>query len=172
MQTASSALVTKVRSASRELVREFGFMNKTVAGTDLPLSAVHTIVEIGATGRLSAKALSEKLLLEKSTISRLVKSLVDRGELREVRAEDDGRSKYLHLTNQGAATLDAIARFAERQVGSALAPLTDRSRQEVLTGLETYSAALKASRISSDPAVHRRRAVIKEGYVPGLIGRI
>lgn len=172
MQSASSPLVAKVRSASRELVREFGFLNRTVAGTDLPASAVHAIVEIGAAGRLSAKDLSAKLLLEKSTISRLVKSLVDRGELREVRAEQDGRSKFLHLTGQGAATLAAITRYAERQVVSALALLPDRSRQDVLTGLETYSAALKASRLSGEAAPRDRRTVIKEGYVPGLIGRI
>ncbi|MCG8558593.1 MAG: helix-turn-helix domain-containing GNAT family N-acetyltransferase [Hyphomicrobiales bacterium] len=172
MQRASTDMVTKVRSASRALVREFGFMGKTVAGTDLPPSAVHAIVEIGAAGRLSAKDLSAKLLLEKSTVSRLVKSLVERGELREARAADDGRSKHLHLTHRGAATLDAITAFAERQVGSALAPLPDRCRQQVLTGLETYTAALKASRTCGDPALGRPQATIEDGYVPGLIGRM
>jgi DNA-binding MarR family transcriptional regulator len=172
MQQDPATMVTKIRSASRDLVRELGFMGRTIAGTDLPPSAVHTLVEIGAAVRLSARELSEKLLLEKSTVSRLVKTLVDRGELREVRSEEDARVKYLHLTGRGEKTLDAITRFAERQVGTAVGPLDPVSRQAILTGLASYSAALRATRLSGETAVAGDRATIEEGYSPGLIGRI
>ena len=79
MQNGSSSMVSEVRVASRDLVRQLGLMNQTVAGTDLSVSAVHAIIEINQTDRLSSKDLSEKLLLEKSTVSRLVKSLIKRG---------------------------------------------------------------------------------------------
>lgn len=172
MQRPSSSLIADIRSASRDLVRELGFMGRTIAGTDLPPSAVHAVVEIGAAVRLSARNLSEKLLLEKSTVSRLVKSLVDRGELREVRSEQDARVKFLHLTRQGEKTLAAITRFAERQVGAAVGPLNSGSRRDVLSGLAAYSAALKASRMSGENAAASDRTTIAEGYAPGLIGRI
>lgn len=144
------SLVTKIRSASRDLVRELGFMNRTLAGTDLPPSAVHAIIEIGAVDGFSAKDLSEKLLLEKSTVSRLVKSLVERKEVREVRSKNDARSKRLYLTKRGEKALAAITQYAERQVSVAITPLNQRSRQDVLTGLETYSAALRASRAPTE----------------------
>ena len=172
MQYASASLVTEIRSASRDLVRELGFMNRTLAGTDLPPSAVHAILEIGAAGRLSAKDLSEKLLLEKSTVSRLVKSLVDKADVREVRSEKDARIKYLHLTGQGEKTLAAITQYAERQVGTAITPLNEQSRQSILVGLQNYSAALKASRISDNVTVPDNQTIIKEGYTPCIIGRI
>lgn len=172
MQRPSSSLIADIRSASRDLVRELGFMNRTIAGTDLPPSAVHAVVEIGTAVRLSARNLSEKLLLEKSTVSRLVKSLVDRGELREVRSEEDARVKYLHLTRQGEKTLAAITRFAERQVGTAVGPLNSDSRRDILSGLAAYSAALKASRMSGENAAAGDRTTIAEGYAPGLVGRI
>lgn len=172
MQNAPSSLVTEIRSASRDLVRELGFMGRTIAGTDLPPSAVHAVVEVGVAVRLSARDLSEKLLLEKSTVSRLVKSLVDRGELREVRSEEDARVKYLHLTGQGEKTMAAITRFAERQVGAAVGPLDPDSRRDILTGLAAYSAALKASRVFGDNAAPGARATVEEGYAPGLVGRI
>ncbi len=41
------ALVDDIRAASRLMVRELGFMDTTVAATDYPPSAVHTILEIG-----------------------------------------------------------------------------------------------------------------------------
>ena len=172
MQDAPSALVTRVRAASRDLVRELGFLHQTIAGTDLSASAVHAVVEIGAAGRLSSGALSAKLLLEKSTVSRLVKSLVERGDIREVRSPADGRSKHLLLTHQGEKTLAAITRHAERQVAAAIAPLGRRPRRAVLTGLEAYAAALKASRTAGTVAAPDNQAIVKQGYSPSIIGRI
>ena len=172
MPEVSSSHVARARAASRALVRELGFMNRTLAGTELSPSAVHAVVEIGASGGLSAKDLSERLLLEKSTVSRLVRSLVERGEIRARRSKADGRSKDLHLTRRGEKTLAAITAYAERQVAAALAPLEDRSRREVMAGLETYASSLKASRLSGTPAAQDRTAAIAQGYVPGLIGRI
>ena len=91
-------------------------MSQGVAGTDLSLSAVHAIIEIGRAEMLSSKALGARLLLEKSTVSRLVKSLVARGEIDEVRSQDDLRMKHLHLTRKGKRTLlvdmDPQAHFA------------------------------------------------------------
>ena len=145
MATASPPLVSEIRVAQRELVREFGLMNQNVAGTELSLSAVHAIIEIGRAGQLSAKNLSAQLLLEKSTVSRLVKSLVERGEIREVRADHDGRVKHLHLTARGRKTLEAIDRFADTQVSGALTLLDDQTQRRILQSLRDYSAALKST---------------------------
>ena len=76
MQHGISSLVSDIRSASRDLVREFGLMNRTVAGTDLSVSAVHAIIEIGRVEGLSSKHLCEKLLLEKSTVIRPVTTVM------------------------------------------------------------------------------------------------
>ncbi len=147
-------------------------MSRTVAGTHLSPSAVHTIVEIGTFGRLTAKELSEKLILEKSTISRLVRSLVESGDIREQRSRSDGRSKDLVLTDRGRETLATIDRFAKRQVIDAIAPLSDRSRAHVLEGIAAYATALRVGR-SGDGV---RRTVpefsLKQGYTPRLLGRM
>lgn len=165
-------LVSKIRSASRALVRELGFMSRTVAGTRLSPSAVHTIVEIGASRRLTAKELSEKLLLEKSTISRLVRSLVESGEIRELRSRSDGRSKDLVLTDRGRETLATIDCFAERQVIDAIVPLNDRSRAQVLDGIATYASALRAGRSGEAAQQAVPDVALKQGYTPRLLGRM
>lgn len=172
MQHPSPFLVSELRLTARKLVREFGFMNRTLAGTDLAPSAVHAVIEIGAAGQLTATELCEKLLLEKSTVSRLVKSLVTRGELREVRSDLDARVKHLRLSLRGSKTLAAITKFAEQQVEAALFPLGDRSRQSILIGIQSYAVALRASRLSDGSPVSGAEVVIGDGYVPGIIGRI
>ncbi|MFC6655982.1 MarR family winged helix-turn-helix transcriptional regulator [Roseibium salinum] len=116
MTHVSPDLVNDIRAASRRLVREFGFLDKTIAGTDLSGSGVHAILEIGLNPGLTAKDLVARLKLEKSTISRLLKSLEARGEIEQARSASDGRAFGLNLTQAGQQTFAAINRFADGQV--------------------------------------------------------
>lgn len=173
MATPGSVLIDDVRTASRRLVREFGFLNRTLAGTDLSASSVHAIVEIGRAGNLTAKALAETLMLEKSTVSRLVRALGDRGLVVEVRSQEDGRAKLVRLTGTGRTLLRRIERYAVSQVRSAMTPLDERQRVAIRDGLATYARSLETARLgrattdASGPAFE-----IEQGYVPGLIGAV
>lgn len=172
MRLPDPQLVADIRLSSRELVRELGLMNQTVAGTSLSLSAVHAIIEIGRADGLSSKVLSERLYLEKSTVSRLVKSLVEDGEIREVRSKNDRRKKYLHLTPSGKQTLSVIDEFAESQVSNALGGLDEESRLNLLKGLRQYAAAMKSASTGAEHGAVRGQIEICAGYAPGIVGRV
>ncbi|HEY0912902.1 MAG TPA: MarR family winged helix-turn-helix transcriptional regulator [Bradyrhizobium sp.] len=143
-------LIDDIRAASRQMVRELGFMEATLAATDYPPSAVHTLLEIGARGPMTSGQLAEFLGLEKSSISRMVRKLVACGELKETSDADDARIKPLSLTPKGRRTLTAIHDFARRQVSSALRHLSDAERRTVCEGLMLYARALKADRLEQD----------------------
>ena len=161
--------VQPIRNASRRLVRELGFMKPTLAGTDLPPSAVHTLIEIGEKGALTSAELCDLLALEKSSISRLVRKLVGAGELVEGTDRRDGRAKPLSLTPKGRQTLAAIDTFATAQVEAALEKLPPSARGQVESGLTHYTAALQASRTGTPVAL--ADIAIERGYRPGVIGR-
>jgi DNA-binding MarR family transcriptional regulator len=146
MPAADLALIDDIRAASRQMVRELGFMEATLAATDYPPSAVHTILEIGARGPMTSVQLAEILHLEKSSVSRMVRKLVECGELKETSDADDARIKHLALTPKGRRTLAALHEFGRRQVSGALARLTERERRIVRDGLAIYAGALKAGR--------------------------
>ena len=171
MSDPSPVLVSNIRSASRNLVRELGFMSRTIAGTDLSASAVHAVLEIGAAGHLSAKALAEKLLLEKSSVSRLVKTLIKKGDVYEVPAKPDARVKHLYLTAQGKKTLKSIDRFATSQVVAATTQLDRHSQQDLSHSLHRYATALRSSR-DPDGETALPEISIEEGYRPGILGDI
>ena len=114
--TSPSCFVEPVRAVSRRLVRELGFMQGMLAGTDLAPSAVHALVEIGARDGITAGELSDLLILEKSSVSRMLAKLVKAGEIMEGSGKQDGRTKPLCLTARGRATLARIDGFAKRQV--------------------------------------------------------
>jgi DNA-binding MarR family transcriptional regulator len=140
------SLIDDIRAASRLMVRELGFMEQTLAATDYPPSAVHTILEVGTRGPLTSAELSDILHLEKSTVSRMVRKLIDCGELKETVDADDARIKQLSLTAKGRRTLSALHDFGRRQVSGALERLSEAERRIVRDGLVVYARALQASR--------------------------
>jgi DNA-binding MarR family transcriptional regulator len=143
---AELALIDDIRAASRLMVRELGFMDVTVAATNYPPSAVHTILEIGIRGPMNSGELGDFLRLEKSSVSRMVRKLIACGELRETQDELDARSKLLSLTAKGRRTLEALHGFGRQQVSGALAALTVAEQRTVREGMMLYARALQQSR--------------------------
>jgi DNA-binding MarR family transcriptional regulator len=146
VKMAELSLIDDIRAASRLMVRELGFMDATVAASDYPPSAVHTILEIGIRGPLTSGELGDFLRLEKSSVSRLVRKLIDCGELRETADEADARSKLLSLTAKGRRTLEALHAFGRQQVRGALETLTEAEQRTVREGMTLYARALRESR--------------------------
>ena len=152
MLSAELPLIDDIRAASRQMVREFGFMQQTLAATDYPPSAVHTILEIGTGGPMTSGQLAELLHLEKSSVSRMVRKLIACGELKETSDADDARIKPLSLTSKGRRTLAALHDFGRRQVSDALARLPEAERKLVRQGLMIYARALAAARVTEAEA--------------------
>ena len=152
MLSESLPLIDDIRAASRLMVREFGFMEQTLAATDYPPSAVHTILEIGTSGPMTSGQLAELLHLEKSSVSRMVRKLIECGELKETSDADDARIKPLSLTPKGRRTLTALHDFGRRQVAGALARLPEAERRLVRQGMMIYARALAAARITESEA--------------------
>jgi DNA-binding MarR family transcriptional regulator len=145
-----------IRDASRRLVRELGFMRATLAGTNLPPSAVHALVEIGARGAMTAGELCDVLILEKSSVSRMVRKLIEAGELAEGASGKDGRAKPLSLTPQGRKTLSRIDSFARHQVTTALERMPPEISRNLAEAMAAYARALEACRIEEANSMPRR----------------
>lgn len=163
----SAALIEPIREASRQLVRELGFLRPTLAQTALPPSVVHAVIELGQPDPLTARALAGRLGLEKSSVSRLLRKLVEAGLVAEAASPGDGRAKLLSLTPDGAALLARVHGFARRQVADALAQLAPAAQQQVLDGLTAYAGALRRSAPVPPAAIE-----IRSGYQPGVLGRL
>ncbi len=131
-------------------------MRTTLAGTNLPPSAVHALVEIGARGSMTAAELCDVLILEKSSISRMLRKLIEAGELAEGASGKDGRAKPLSLTPQGRKTLSRIDSFARHQVATALERMSPETRRSLAEGMASYARALEACRIEDASRSPRR----------------
>lgn len=164
--------IERIRAASRRLVRHWGLLEDTLAGTAMPPSAVHAIVELGKGQVATAGDLATALGLEKSTISRLVARLIDDGLLREQRDHGDGRRKLLKLTHLGQQRFEAISAFADRQVRHALSRLDQSETEMIAVALDRYAAVLAGTSSAgrANGSTGAAKVEIVAGYRPALIG--
>lgn len=166
-----SDLTKQIRSSSRIMVRELGFMHSTLAATDYSPSAVHALLEIEQNPPITAAHLVEILGLKKSTVSRLIQKLIHNGEIEESANIADGRLKNLSLTAKGKSLVSDIHRFGQQQVTSALAQLVFKQQQIVAEGMTLYANALKQQRLGQTITSPQSIDIV-EGYQSGLIGRM
>jgi putative acetyltransferase len=142
--------VLPLRQASRELVRELGFLQGRDSVTKLSHSHCHALIEVDARGPLGQSELPGLLRLDKSTTSRIVAELESRGLLRAKASKDDARARVLALTPKGRATLDRVHEGANARVEDALQLLGDGDRRAVLQGMQLYARALERARRRSE----------------------
>src|SRR5436190_14650675 len=124
--------VLPLRQASRELVRELGFLSGRDVASGLSHSHCHALIEMEARGALAQSELPTLLRLDKSTTSRIVAELDTRGWVKARPSDTDGRVRILSLTAKGKAKVDLVHREANARVEGALALLEGNDRDAVL----------------------------------------
>lgn len=162
--------IDKMRAASRHIVRELGFMQKGLAGTELSPSAVHTIIELGYGTVTNASDLGSLLHLEKSSVSRLVQKLENDGLIEGVRDPNDKRSRVLSLTQDGRNLLGEVEGFARRQLRSALDVLSATDVSQIETGLILFAKSLSAEGKRMTSVL--TEVEVQEGYRSGVIASV
>jgi putative acetyltransferase len=150
--------VLPLRHASRELVRELGFLQAKDAATSVSHSHCHALIEIEARTTVPQAELPALLRLDKSTTSRLVADLVTRGWVRARASKGDARARDLTLTAAGRAQVKVVHREANARVDQALGTLAEEERKVVLRGMELYARALERSRRASAYTIRSIRA--------------
>jgi len=166
----STLRIDKIRANARQIVRELGFTQKGLAGTNLGPSAVHTIIELGYGTVSNAGELGVLLRLEKSSISRLVGKLKRDGLISVDPSNIDRRSRLLTLTADGQQILSKIEKFARQQLHTSLDTLSSNQVKHVESGLSLFAEALDGSK--NEPGKNTLSYGIHAGYRPGVIASV
>lgn len=119
------------------LVQEAGLLHPESAdgGHTASLSEIFAIHELDVDGPLAQRDLTERLRLDKSTVSRLVAGLVRKGYIERERDPANRRLDRLRLTDDGrVAHRELAAAFHERHT-ALLGAMTDDERAALRTGL-------------------------------------
>jgi DNA-binding MarR family transcriptional regulator len=129
------------------LVRAFGLHqgDRTPCGKPVSVAEAHTLLELSRHGPLVQRDLAAWLRLEKSTVSRLVAQLEQRGWLQRERSNSDKRELLLSLTGDGRRIAGELAEARQARFDRLLAAIPDERRASVMAALATLVEAIDAS---------------------------
>ena len=136
----------QVRLHARQLVRELDVVKTGYMDTGLTLSQCHVLFELSENRSLSLMQLVDRLLIDKSNLSRSVKKLVDSKLVKSVKGSSDQRQKFFSLTASGKKSLKQVIGLAEHQIGGALDLLSQEQQMTVVIGLKLFESSLRKLR--------------------------
>jgi DNA-binding MarR family transcriptional regulator len=129
------------------LVRACGLHrpDTTPCGRPASISEAHAVMEIRRGEPLSQSELARRLRLDKSTVSRLVGLLENRGWINRDRADHDGRVAQLTLTSTGRDAERDLAVARSARFATVVAHIPSKERATVLRSIETLVEAFRAA---------------------------
>lgn len=145
------AIALKAEQAFQEqmvaLVRAFGLHRpyQTPCGQPVSVAEAHALMELARDAPASQNDLAVQLGLEKSTVSRLVGHLEDRGWVDRRRSELDGRALQLSLTSDGRRIAAQVAAARARKMALVLGAVPENQREAVIKALDTLVEAMRES---------------------------
>lgn len=124
--------------------------DRTPSGLDISLSEVYALTGLLCERGITASDLGKRLELHKSTISRLVARLVERGWVERRPCTLDGRARALHLSPEGVCVAVQIALVRGWNSKIIIGALHEEELPTVLQALTNLVTAME--RTTSDEA--------------------
>ncbi len=112
------------------------------AGFSISLSEMFALMVLTAGAPMSQQVLAEHLQLEKSTVSRLIKHLEQRGWVKRVRDLHDTRMFRLHLSDKGHEAAARLVKSLTERHERLLAALKPDEQEALAYGLSALIRAL------------------------------
>lgn len=147
MKNISNTEVDLLRHNARSVVRELGLLNDAFFEIGVTLAERHLLIELTSCSCPTMGEIAERLLLDKSTASRLIAKAMKKGFVKCSSNDKDKRKRFLHLTESGKKTLAAFEPIAFKQTKEALLTLTPGEIEHVYQGVALYAKGLKKSRL-------------------------
>lgn len=141
--------INELRRNARSVVRELGLLNDAYFEIGVTLAERHLLIELTTCQSPTMGEIAERLLLDKSTVSRLISNAVKKGYVACITDENDKRKRFLNITENGKQTLHAFEPIAFNQTKEALLTLTNEEIEIIHKGVALYAKGLKNSRIQN-----------------------
>lgn len=140
--------ILEIRFQIHQFIRLFGVLNptKTPCGYELSLSQVHALQVLESESPLALHELSEKLYLERSTVSRIVNVLVKSGFINRQTNERNRREVLLSLTDHGKNSVNQVRNQSIIFFQHVLKDLSEDERHVILEGFRKFTFALQEVR--------------------------
>ena len=138
-----------LHSAISDLVRVYQFRDRDrICCYDISVTQCYALELLVEHGPMRSQALAERLLLDKSTTTRVVDALTRKGYVERTTASDDARAVSLKVTHGGQALYEKINRELIAQQAELLADLEPEVRDGVTEVIRRLARAAQSRFVS------------------------
>jgi len=154
-----------VRAFNRFYTRRIGVLQEGLVDSGFTLTESRLLWEFAHRPHATASELARVLDLDPGYLSRLLRSLRERGLIQGTPSASDARQSQLSLTDAGRAAFAPLDTGSQRQVQALLDGLNEQSQQQLLQAMDTLQRLL-----DDDPARQARQPYLLRAHRPGDIG--
>lgn len=147
--TANADRIEAVRRFNRFYTRQIGLLQDGLLRSPFTLSEARIIYELAHQEGATATQLVEELGLDAGYLSRILRSLQERGVLERTPVATDRRQYLLKLTEQGAAAFGELNAASRSEIDGMLSVLANVDQDRLVRAMATIEALLGA------PSEHR-----------------
>lgn len=134
-----------LHGALSDLVRIYQYRDRDrICCHDISVTQCHALEALVGHGPMRAQELARRLMLDKSTTTRVVDALERKGYVERTPAPDDARALSLVVTRSGRALHDRISRELVAQQAALLADVDPALRADVIAVIRRLAQAAQA----------------------------
>ncbi len=129
-----------IRRFNRYYTNILGLLDRHILDSDLSLSEVRVLHEIGKTEHCTSKMLTDILSIDAGYLSRILKKFYRMELVSKEKSPKDGRAQELYLTDKGMAKMKELNISSDEQISQLIKPLTPRDQKRLvkdMTSIET-----------------------------------
>lgn len=143
--------ISAVRHFNRFFTRQIGVLREGLLHSAYSLTEARILYELAHGNDVTATALCRALGLDPGYLSRTLAGLEQQGIIDKVRAENDGRQRFLRLTAQGEQIFAPLEQRARDEVGEWLNELSEGEQQRLLQAMQTIEGIFDKGLKFSEP---------------------
>lgn len=137
--------VERIREFNRFYTVIIGILNRNFLDTDYSVTEARILFELQSNPESTANSLIEKLRVDKSYMSRILKSFEKKGFITKQVLPEDKRSSVIQLTQKGSDKVNELIEVTNRQIEGLVKPLTAGECDKVIEAMDTITKYFKKS---------------------------
>ncbi|MGO1134571.1 bifunctional helix-turn-helix transcriptional regulator/GNAT family N-acetyltransferase [Bacillus subtilis] len=145
MKTSESSIGLKFRKFNLFYTNVLGFLNEHIYDSPFSLTETRILFEIYNTPNCTAKALQDKLGLDRGYVSRIVKQFEKEDLIYKQRSKDDARHHYIFVTETGKTIYKKLEEKANEQVELMLKEINQKEQHRLAEAMAEIEEILSQS---------------------------
>lgn len=135
--------VLRIREFNRFYMPALDLLGNHYLGSEYSAAEARVLFEVHEHDGCNAAYITKAMNIDKSYLSRIIKSHEKNGYLVRVKSENDSRSLDIHLTEAGRIRTESLIRQSNLQIEQMLGPLNEHECKRLIDALNVTTELLK-----------------------------